>query len=363
MTGDSTPQAGQSGQRGGWHSGRFAHTFAAIDLGTNNCRLLVARASVSGFDVIDAYSRPVRLGEGVVLNGALCGDAIERTLDALDVCAAKINRHRVTRARHIATEACRRACNGEDFLSMVKARTGLCFDVIAPEEEARLALASCENLLDPGIPYALLIDIGGGSTEVSWIRIGRRADGQGRNGGTVTEVIGMTSVPWGVVTLTESCVAGQPRDTPVGRSCYEEMVERIRADLRPFCARHSIGSAISRGDVQTVTTVSAHHLGLKRYNRTMVDGSSIGRDNILKICEQLAAMSVTELTALPCIGDDRADLALAGGAILEAVCRQWPAPMVRVADRGLREGVLMDLMRQADRDADPNSRPTCRRDS
>ena len=364
MTGDSTPQAGQ---RGGWHSGRFAHTFAAIDLGTNNCRLLVARASVSGFEVIDSYSRPVRLGEGVVLNGTLCGDAIDRTLGALEVCAAKITRHRVTRARHIATEACRRACNGEDFLSLVKTRTGLSFDVIAPEEEARLALASCENLLDPEIPYALLVDIGGGSTEVSWIRVGRRGDGRGDgqgddNKGAVTELIGMTSVPWGVVTLTESCVSDQPRETPVGRPRYDEMVERIRSDLRPFCARHSIGAAIARGDVQmvgasgTVTTVSAHHLGLKRYNRTMVDGTSIGRDHILRICDELSVMSVAELTALPCIGDDRADLALAGGAILEAVCRQWPAPMVRVADRGLREGVLMDLMRQADRDADPMCR-------
>src|SRR6476620_9625877 len=159
MAGHLTP--GQ-GQKGGLHNGRFAHTFAAIDLGTNNCRLLVARASVEGFEVIDAYSRPVRLGEG----GALSGDAIDRTLEALDICAAKIGRHRVTRARHIATEACRRACNGEDFLGVVKARTGLCFEVIPPAEEARLALASCENLLDPEIPYGLLIDIGGGSTEV-----------------------------------------------------------------------------------------------------------------------------------------------------------------------------------------------------
>ncbi len=360
MTGDLTPQAGQ---RGGWHSGRFAHTFAAIDLGTNNCRLLVARASVSGFDVIDAYSRPVRLGEGVALSGTLCGDAIDRTLGALDVCAAKIGQHKVTRARHIATEACRRACNGEDFLALVKLRTGLCFEVIRPEEEARLALASCENLLDPEIPHALLIDIGGGSTEVSWIRIGRRGDGLGSGAGSVTiELIDMVSVPWGVVTLTESCSPGQPRDTALGRARYDEMVERIRADLRPFCARHSIGTAIARGEVQmvgasgTVTTVSAHHLGLKRYNRTMVDGSSIGRDHILKICDELSTLSVTEMTALPCIGDDRADLALAGGAILEAVCRQWPAPIVRVADRGLREGVLMDLMRQADRDADPMCR-------
>jgi exopolyphosphatase/guanosine-5'-triphosphate,3'-diphosphate pyrophosphatase len=357
MTGDLQPQAGQ---KGGWHRGRFAHTFAAIDLGTNNCRLLVARASVSGFEVIDAYSRPVRLGEGVALNGALCGEAIERTLGALDVCAAKIGRHGVTRARHIATEACRRACNGEDFLALVKARTGLCLEVIAPAEEARLALASCENLLDPDIPFALLVDIGGGSTEVCWIRMQRRA---GLKAGPAIELIDMTSVPWGVVTLTESCIAHHPRESPVGRPHYDEMVERIRSDLRPFCQRHSIGAAIARGEVQmigasgTVTTVSAYNLGLKRYNRTMVDGSSIERGKVLQICEELARLSVDELTALPCIGDDRADLALAGGAILEAVCRQWPAPMVRVADRGLREGILMELMRQADREADPLCRP------
>ena len=159
MAGESTPQAGSpvsppekappEKATGGWNSGRFAHTFAAIDLGTNNCRLLVARASMAGFDVIDAYSRPVRLGEGVALSGSLCGEAIERTLGALEVCAAKIERHRVTRARHIATEACRRACNGEDFLTAVRARTGLCFEVIAPAEEARLAGKPCWRATRP----------------------------------------------------------------------------------------------------------------------------------------------------------------------------------------------------------------------
>jgi exopolyphosphatase/guanosine-5'-triphosphate,3'-diphosphate pyrophosphatase len=351
--------AGESTPKGGWHSGRFAHTFAAIDLGTNNCRLLVARASVDGYEVLDAYSRPVRLGEGVALNGTLCGDAIERTVHALSVCAAKIERNRVTRARHIATEACRRACNGEDFLALVRERTGLSFEVIPPAEEARLALASCENLLDPGTPYGLLIDIGGGSTEVSWIRVFARSN---RVGGVGTELIDMTSVPWGVVTLTECCVkegAGErPVDRPVSRACYDDMVERIRASLRPFCARNGIGGAIARGEVQmvgvsgTVTTVSAHNLGLKRYNRTAVDGSCISRERVLGICEQLATLSVSELAEMPCIGADRAELALAGGAILEAVCRQWQTPLVRVADRGLREGVLMDLMRQADREAD-----------
>jgi exopolyphosphatase/guanosine-5'-triphosphate,3'-diphosphate pyrophosphatase len=350
--------AGESTPKGGWHSGRFAHTFAAIDLGTNNCRLLVARASIDGYEVLDAYSKPVRLGEGVALNGTLCGDAIERTVHALAVCAAKIERNRVTRARHIATEACRRACNGEDFLALVRERTGLSFEVIPPAEEARLALASCENLLDPQIPYGLLVDIGGGSTEVSWIRTVRRA-----NGAVGTEVLDTMSVPWGVVTLTECHVESGARepgtDRPVSRACYDGMVERIRSDLRPFCARNGIGGAIARGEVQmvgvsgTVTTVSAHNLGLRRYNRTAVDGSCISRERILGICEQLATLSVTELAEMPCIGADRAELALAGGAILEAVCRQWQTPMVRVADRGLREGVLMDLMRQADREADP----------
>ncbi len=289
----------------------------------------------------------------MALSGALCGDAIERTLGALDICAGKIGRHHVTRARHIATEACRRACNGEDFLALVRERTGLCLEVIPPAEEARLALASCENLLDPEVPFGLLVDIGGGSTEVSWIKVGRRTD---RAGGVSVELVDMTSVPWGVVTLTESCVKDAARDRPVARTCYEDMVERVRGHLRPFCARHGIGAEIDAGKVQmigasgTVTTVSAHHIGLKRYNRSIVDGSHLARDSILRICEQLAALSIVELRTLPCIGEDRADLALAGGAILEAVCRQWPTKVVRVADRGLREGVLMDLMRQADRD-------------
>lgn len=341
--------------KGGWYRGRFAHTFAAIDLGTNNCRLLVARASISGFEVVDAYSRPVRLGEGVALNGALCGEAIERTLDALNVCATKIERHRVTRARHIATEACRRACNGRDFLAQVRERTGLSFEVIPPYEEARLALSSCESLLDPQIPYALLIDIGGGSTEICWARVRPREPGSDR---ARAELIDVTSVPWGVVTLTEACLPGHSRDEPIDRGRYLEMTERIRSTLRPFCALHDIGPAIARGEVQmigasgTVTTFSAHHLGLKRYHRASVDGSRLSRHSILSICSRLTGLSVAELGDLPCIGSDRADLALAGGAILEAVCRQWPTPVVKVADRGLREGVLMDLMRQADREAD-----------
>ena len=347
---------GAAGDIGGWRRGRFAHIYAAIDLGTNNCRLLVARASATGFDVIDAFSRPVRLGEKVADQGRLCGDAIERTMDALSICAAKIDRARVTRSRYIATEACRRADNGGWFLDAVRERTGLDIECVSPGEEARLALASCHSLVDPSLPRVLLVDIGGGSTEVVWVEVVAH-DGGGRS--TDLRIIDMVSIPWGVVTLTEAMVGQVRRDRPLPEGLYQSMIDRIRSSLAPFCAANKVGSWVSAGAVQmigasgTVTTMAAHHMGLRRYNRAIVDGTWLDRDAILRIGAELACKSVSELVNVPCIGHDRADLALAGGAIFEAVCRHWPVATVRVADRGLREGVLADLMRQADRDADP----------
>jgi exopolyphosphatase/guanosine-5'-triphosphate,3'-diphosphate pyrophosphatase len=344
---------------GGWRCGRFAHTFASIDLGTNNCRLLVARASATGFDVLDSYSRPVRLGEGVAAQRVLCSGAIDRTLEALDACAAKIRKAGVTRSRHIATEACRRAVNGADFLAVVRERTGLGLQIISPREEARLALASCEALVDQRSTHVLLVDIGGGSTEVVWVGARPRDNGPC---GTELSILDMVSVPWGVVSLTEACLAGQSRREKLAEGVYDRMVWQIREALASFCARNGVAERIAAGGVQmigasgTVTTVAAYGMGLKRYHRATVDGTSIERDSILRIGSHLARMSVAELAELPCIGWERAELALAGGAILEAVCRQWPVGRVVVADRGLREGVLLDLMREADRECDPLTR-------
>lgn len=344
---------------GGWRCGRFAHTFASIDLGTNNCRLLVARASATGFDVVDSYSRPVRLGEGVAAQQALCTDAIERTLEALEACAAKIRKAGVTRQRHIATEACRRAINGADFLARVRERTGLDFKIIPPREEARLALASCEALIDRRATHVLLVDIGGGSTQVAWVA--SRPRDQGPCGAELT-ILDMVSVPWGVVTLTEARLAGRSRREPLPDGVYEQLVAHIIDALTPFCARNGVREKVAGGAVQmigasgTVTTVAAYSMGLKRYHRSTVDGTTVDRDTILRIGARLAGMSVAELAELPCIGWERAELALAGGAILEAVCRQWPVSRVVVADRGLREGVLVDLMREADRECDPLTR-------
>ncbi|HJQ58742.1 MAG TPA: Ppx/GppA phosphatase family protein [Vineibacter sp.] len=344
---------------GGWRCGRFAHTFASIDLGTNNCRLLVARASATGFDVLDSYSRPVRLGEGITAQQTLCSSAIDRTLDALDACAAKIRKAGVTRSRHIATEACRRAANGADFLSQVRKRTGLELQIISPREESRLALASCEALVERDASHVLLIDIGGGSTEVVWVASRPRDDGPG---GVELTILDMVSVPWGVVTLTEACLPGLAHHDKLVDGVYQGMVSEIMAALTPFCHRNGVRQRVDCGSVQmigasgTVTTVAAHNMGLKRYHRATVDGTRIERDAILRISGRLAGMSVAELAELPCIGWERAELALAGGAILEAVCRQWPVGRVVVADRGLREGVLVELMREADRDSDPLTR-------
>ncbi|MCW5748058.1 MAG: Ppx/GppA family phosphatase [Alphaproteobacteria bacterium] len=344
---------------GGWRCGRFAHTFASIDLGTNNCRLLVARASATGFDVLDSYSRPVRLGEGISAQQTLCSGAIDRTLEALEACAAKIRKAGVTRSRHIATEACRRAVNGADFLASVRERTGLQFQIITPYEEARLALASCEALVQRCSSNVLLVDIGGGSTEVVWVAARPREDGRG---GADLTILDMISVPWGVVTLTEARLAGLPHGAKLADGVYEQMVRHIMDALAPFCRRNGVAKSIAAGGVQmigasgTVTTVAAYGMGLKRYHRATVDGTSIERDAILRIGGKLAGMSVAELAELPCIGWERAELALAGGAILEAVCRQWPVGRVVVADRGLREGVLVDLMREADRECDPLTR-------
>ncbi|MDW8443258.1 MAG: hypothetical protein RML45_02265 [Acetobacteraceae bacterium] len=147
--------------------------YAALDLGTNNCRLMIAAPAGRGFRVVDSFSRMVRLGEGLAASGRLCEAAMERTLEALAVCAEKVARHRVRRLRAIATEACRKAENGPRFLERVRAETGIGFEVIGPREEAELAVESCASLLAGPEPRALLFDIGGGSTELAWIRARR----------------------------------------------------------------------------------------------------------------------------------------------------------------------------------------------
>jgi exopolyphosphatase/guanosine-5'-triphosphate,3'-diphosphate pyrophosphatase len=316
----------------------WGEIYAALDLGTNNCRLLVARANGSGFRVIDAFSRIVRLGEGVNASGVLSEAAILRTLDALKVCAGKIVYRGVTRARYVATEACRRAENCESFLDRVREATGIAIETITTAEEARLAVNGCAPLLDPTLPHAIVFDIGGGSTELVWLRLPVEPSRE-------PEILGVVSLPFGVVTFTERYGG----DT-LSPGEYEAMIGEAQAAMLAFAHKHGIAEVVAGGGVQmlgssgTVTTLAGIRLGLPRYNRNLVDGSTLSFDEIRAVSTELAAADFAARAAHPCIGTERADLVVAGCAILEAICRLWPVGSLRVADRGVREGILFDLL-------------------
>lgn len=322
--------------------------YGALDLGTNNCRLLLARPSRRGFQVIDAFSRIIRLGEGVSQRRELSDAAMSRTIDALHICAGKMARHDVQRAMLVATEACRIAANGESFLERAKEATGLDISILSREHEARLAVSGCASLIDEQSDYALVFDIGGGSSELVWLDLTKREEG---SRGLLDRVqaqrlmLAWTSLPVGVVTLAERFGG---RTTT--RDDFEAMVDYVTGLLLPFEREHRMRDRLEGrrahflGTSGTVTTIAGIHLGLQRYDRTKVDGCWLDSDAARNVTYNLVERSYAERVAEPCIGRDRADLVLAGCAVLEALMRLWPCPRLRVADRGLREGILTTLM-------------------
>lgn len=313
--------------------------YAALDLGTNSCRLLVACPAPSGFQVVDGFSRIVRLGQGVEQSGALSEAAMRRTLAALRICAAKMHRSGVAAARCVATAACRRARNCDSFVDRVREETGIDLEIISIEEEARLAVAGCSSLLEDGADHALMFDIGGGSTQLVWVAVGDEAEDRG------ARILGLHALPFGVVSLAER-FGGRH----VLRGTHEAMVRQVATMLEPFEQRHGIGRRLAAGTVQmlgtsgTLTTLAAVHLGLARYDRTRIDGQVLSFDEVSAVMERLSGMNYRERVAQSCIGRQRADLVLGGSAILAAICRVWPVGRLRVADRGLREGILLGLM-------------------
>ena len=311
------------------------HTYGAIDLGTNNCRLLVARPTENGFTVVDAFSRVVRLGEGMATSGKISEAAQDRAVAALGVCAEKMRRRRVGLARSVATEACRRAVNGRQFVERVWQETGIRLDIISPEEEARLAMLGCHRLLEPGDGPALIFDIGGGSTELVLID----------TDGGEPRIKCWWSAPWGVYSLTES--EGRDFATADERlAAYGRMRERVRHAFHRFVEllpRHKHGIRLM-GTSGTVTTLASVYLALPSYDRRAVDGLKMPSSAMRGISEALSKMSRDERSQLPCIGHERADLVVAGCAILEAIMDIWPAETLGVADRGIREGILRSLM-------------------
>lgn len=311
------------------------HTYGAIDLGTNNCRLLIARPTEGGFTVIDAFSRIVRLGEGLSRTGALSSGAMDRAVTALGVCADKLRRRNVSLARSVATEACRRAKNGAEFADRVRLETGVVLDIIEPAEEARLAVLGCHKLLEPGDGPGLIFDIGGGSTELVLVD---QDDGTPR-------IRAWWSAPWGVVSLTES-EGKEALEGPDRLKAYKRMRERARRAFSNFATmlpevREGIRLLGTSG---TVTTLASVHLALPSYDRRAVDGLHVPIEAMQQISGMIAEMDYVERSALPCIGNERADLVVAGCAILEAIMEIWPAKNLGVADRGIREGILRSLM-------------------
>jgi exopolyphosphatase / guanosine-5'-triphosphate,3'-diphosphate pyrophosphatase len=311
------------------------HTYGAIDLGTNNCRLLVARPSEDGFTVIDAFSRVVRLGEGMATSGKISEGAMDRAVAALAVCSEKLRRRRVSLARSVATEACRRAVNGRHFVERVRRETGICLEIIAPEEEARLAMLGCHRLLEPGDGPALIFDIGGGSTELVLIDTDQ---GEPR-------IKCWWSAPWGVVSLTDS--EGRDFATTEERlAAYGRMRERVRHAFRHFTELLPVNKHDIRlmGTSGTVTTLASVYLALPSYDRRAVDGLKMPAAAMREVSATLSGMDHAGRATFPCIGHERADLVVAGCAILEAIMDIWPAETLGVADRGIREGILRSLM-------------------
>lgn len=316
--------------------------YAALDLGTNNCRLLIAQPTRPGqFRVVDAFSRIVRLGEGLGAHGRLSAEAMDRAVEALKVCAAKLAGRDIRRMRLIATEACRAADNGEEFLSRVLVETGLELEIINRETEARLAVSGCSSLVGREARSVVLFDIGGGSSEIAVISIG-----ENRSSRLANHITHWTSLPVGVVTLSER--HGGQHVTP---EIFEAMTQEVegmlaRFDCPPLTDRsgrppedfHLIGTS------GTVTTLAGVHLDLPRYDRRKVDGLWLSDSEVTAMQAKLLSWDYAGRAANPCIGPDRADLVLAGCAILEAIRRRWPSNRMRVADRGLREGLLTDMM-------------------
>jgi exopolyphosphatase/guanosine-5'-triphosphate,3'-diphosphate pyrophosphatase len=312
-------------------------TYAALDLGTNNCRLLIARAQGDGFVVVDAFSRIVRLGEGLAASGRLSGPAMDRAVAALSICADKLKRRNVTLVRSVATEACRRAENGRAFTDRVLQETGIRLEIITAEQEARLAVSGCQALLEPGAGPALVFDIGGGSTELVLLD---EADG------LPPTINDWFSAPWGVVSLSES-EPHQGATEQALRTAYQAMRSRVADAFRPFATvLRDRGARPGRllGTSGTVTTLASLHLNLPAYDRSAIDGLIVPADAMRTLSQRLAGMDVAARATLPCIGTERADLVVAGCAILESILDLWPAARVSVADRGLREGILRALM-------------------
>ncbi|MFK7882308.1 Ppx/GppA phosphatase family protein [Roseobacter sp.] len=335
---------------------RSTELYAALDLGTNSCRMLIAKPQGNGFHVVDSFSKSVQLGAGLEKTGRLSRGSMTRTIQALRICQQKLQRNKVRRMRLVATEACRRALNANDFIKRVHRETGLKLDIIKPQEEAQLAVISCAPLVGRSTENLLVVDIGGGSTELVWINlkdvpnhdrpqaIMRLHSGfkQAVSDLPAAQVVDWISVPLGVATLRE-----QFNDVEDDAACFALMSWFFEENLGGFAPYHDTEPHEKFqivGTSGTVTTVAASHLGLKRYDRTKVDGLHMTTKEIDRVIRSYLALGPAGRRADPRIGQDRQALIMSGAAILQTLMRCWPTDRLSVADRGLREGLLYAQM-------------------
>jgi len=328
--------------------------YAALDLGTNSCRMLIAQPKGSQFQVVDSFSKTVQLGVGLEASGRLSRASMGRTVQALRICQKKIEKHGVKRMRLVATEACRRARNAKDFIRQVRRETGLSLEIIAPEEEARLAVISCAPLVNPRTEQLLVVDIGGGSTELVWIDLSpvppedrpRAIMGLHRGfqpqGEQAARVVDWISVPLGVATLKDQF--GDVEDDAARFALMSWFFEENLASFSPYNAQQAREGFQIIGTSGTVTTVAASYLNLRRYDRTKVDGLQMTSDQIDLVIREYLALGPEGRRTDPRIGRDRHALIMSGAAILQALMRIWPTDRLSVADRGLREGLLYAQM-------------------
>lgn len=344
--GDASPPA-RKRRRPRRSSGPKAKSFAALDLGTNNCRLLVARPSGDGFRVIDSYSKVVRLGHGLASTGRLSENSMNAAVEAITVCNKKMQARSVKRWRCVATQACRQAENGEDFLARVKAETGITLEIISPRVEARLSVMGCINLIDLSKDVVLVVDIGGGSTELSWVDVRKLREPGAEIKVYRPPISAWASLPVGVVTLSE-----QVPEHPGRAKWYSDMKDRVRQCIfdagcqTRFANSFKAGNGHIIGTSGTITSLAGIHLKLPYYQRDKVDGMWMPSSAAVDIARDMATRTPHERAQEPCIGMDRAKLLVAGCAITDVLCEMWPSERIRVADRGLREGMLMGLMQQ-----------------
>lgn len=344
MTVENVRDDRKSGKRSGSRKRRKPPLYAAVDLGTNNCRLLVAARRGDSFAVMDSHSQIARLGEGLESTGRMSDASIERAMDALHKISKKLKSKKVAHVRCIATEACRRAENGAAFIQRVRDETGLTFKIIGPEEEARLALIGCHNLIEPDMDRILVLDIGGGSTELSFVDAGPAYEGGMKGLISKPPILAWRSLPVGVVTLTEA-FAHLPEE-----AAYPQMLAHVMAQIDKWKRAPEIREAFETGRAHvigtsgTVTCLTGVTFGLTKYRRDKVDGAWVTQAQMMETVRKLREAGMAKMHEFPTIGTDRAGLMLAGCAIVEGTWSLAPKGDMRIADRGLREGLLLSMM-------------------